>query len=672
MRDNFKAVRKVDTGMSTTVSKSADSSTTRNDSFNISNVTTPKQRQQLPSNSEGEDAYEVKDNMQHEPLYSLSKRKVEMRCGDNDDSSMGLNIVPVRPEEIQTFLKQDTVIFDIRSYNLYLTSRIKSANNSFIPVTLLRRKSFRLSQLLELTTMSKEQKQKILDRLQTKDHEEDQEPLRILIYDAESTLKNISQQLSLMCSKFTEAGGSSDIFKVHYVDGGFAGIPSTQDVIDASSQSKNHSAQDAQKTLSGFYLPLSASKSKRDSTYSNLSCHRANCAKLKLDLSAKSLKENNIFKPFTLYNTNANYTYNFKLPEGLKRKQDQLPKWLKFFVDKSPLGDVNYNKEIAGYLAKLFNDVEKSEQLRLNIAMSRGTVEPAHNPNMCSPSSLCPGCDSTIYRIPKGVEYGLKNRFHNIWPYEHSRVKVQELCHSKERSEDSEMKQVAQGGNTGDDYDDYFNASYVHFSEISKREYIATQYPLRNTFEDFWKIILNDSINVIICLDDKSSRNQTSDVRYFDDCLYDSGIAIKNENEICKEFFNVRTISITEGDVSKTIYHLEFKGWPDFGVPTEFGPLLEFIQYKDTLVKEKNLKEKFLVHCLAGCGRTGCFISIDMILDCFHYPHLSKLSPWGDRDLVYKSVQRERTQRIAMVQNLDQFIFCYNFILSYVVDYLLK
>ena len=74
------------------------------------------------------------------------------------------------------------------------------------------------------------------------------------------------------------------------------------------------------------------------------------------------------------------------------------------------------------------------------------------------------------------------------------------------------------------------------------------------------------------------------------------------------------------------------------------------------------------MHCSAGCGRTGCYITLDMVIDCFENHLDGALDPWGDIDLVYKSIQFQRQQRISMVQNLEQFIYCYESILNYVVE----
>ncbi|SCV03240.1 LAMI_0H06568g1_1 [Lachancea mirantina] len=75
-----------------------------------------------------------------------------------------------------------------------------------------------------------------------------------------------------------------------------------------------------------------------------------------------------------------------------------------------------------------------------------------------------------------------------------------------------------------------------------------------------------------------------------------------------------------------------------------------------------------LVHCSAGCGRTGVFITLDILLNILEPPcrRFNRIDVWNmSQDLIFIVVNELRKQRISMVQNLTQYITCYEGILDY-------
>ncbi|SCV05756.1 LANO_0H14488g1_1 [Lachancea nothofagi CBS 11611] len=79
-------------------------------------------------------------------------------------------------------------------------------------------------------------------------------------------------------------------------------------------------------------------------------------------------------------------------------------------------------------------------------------------------------------------------------------------------------------------------------------------------------------------------------------------------------------------------------------------------------------KSPLLVHCSAGCGRTGVFITLDFLINVFERPtdNANRIDVWNmPQDLIFIVVNELRKQRISMVQNLTQYITCYEAILKY-------
>jgi len=73
--------------------------------------------------------------------------------------------------------------------------------------------------------------------------------------------------------------------------------------------------------------------------------------------------------------------------------------------------------------------------------------------------------------------------------------------------------------------------------------------------------------------------------------------------------------------------------------------------------------DPIVVHCSAGCGRTGAFCAIDTGIfllnqeDCGGYAE--------NDDLVVDIVSNFRRQRIGVVQTFVQFKFCYKALLDH-------
>lgn len=92
----------------------------------------------------------------------------------------------------------------------------------------------------------------------------------------------------------------------------------------------------------------------------------------------------------------------------------------------------------------------------------------------------------------------------------------------------------------------------------------------------------------------------------------------------------------TEVPLSVVQYH--FLGWPDHGVPKFATSLIEFIRR----VRHGYRSDRaILVHCGAGVGRTGTYITLDSMLERIKET---------DTINVYEFVRNMRAKRVLMVQ----------------------
>jgi len=273
-----------------------------------------------------------------------------------------------------------------------------------------------------------------------------------------------------------------------------------------------------------------------------------------------------------------------------------------------------------------------------------------HNSNQVTAD--CP------FSISAGMEKGTKNRYNNIWPYDHSRVKIGEC-------------------NEGDC--DYVNASFVQAKGCNKR-YIATQGPLPATYEDFWKVIWEQNSQVIVMLTKEEEAGRVQCHRYWSQCTVNacrfgpielkfisesSNCSMGNNNSIITRKFKLSHVNHPEIP-AREISQLHFLGWPDFGIPDSPNHILNLIdKANSTQLKaaQSSLQPigPMVVHCSAGCGRTGAFCTIDTTLSI-----LNDIREQGldiSQDLVQKVVLNFREQRLSLVQTLRQYVFCYEAVL---------
>jgi netrin-G3 ligand len=97
--------------------------------------------------------------------------------------------------------------------------------------------------------------------------------------------------------------------------------------------------------------------------------------------------------------------------------------------------------------------------------------------------------------------------------------------------------------------------------------------------------------------------------------------------------------------------------WPEQGVPKSGEGVLDFIGQVHKTKEQFGLENSpITIHCSAGVGRTGVFITLSIVLERMQYE--------GVLD-VFQTVRILRSQRIHMVQTEDQYQFCYRAALEY-------
>ncbi|KAI8091904.1 protein-tyrosine phosphatase-like protein [Thamnidium elegans] len=612
------------------------------------------------------------------------------------------DLAPIDSKRLNQLMNQTEtlLIIDLRSFNYFVLGRIKSAINVSIPSILLKRASYSIEKVCELIKYD----DKAADHLKHWSN-----ATHIIFYDHYSYSPSDSGNSAtaiLLGSKLRAAGYKGQL---NYLQGGIKIFSELYpDQCAGPLEESKDKAKARVKRPNSIQLPLPTSTNINRSSasvnpfFSNI---RQN-----LELSHGPLKERfHVRLPWGLQNEQGIISSSLSSPAsssssissvsnnthhprfGLagssvdKHGNFVLPSWIRDIMDIE-----NGPKK----LAEMYEQLERVEQERLYTVMKYHSQQDQSNENF-------------PFSITASMEKGVLNRYDNIWPFAYSRVRLT------------------------DKSDDYINANYIQYANIKKditlspihqseqelklqkqgllsqesirtmnkcnveldcnRQYISTQGPLPTTFDDFWKLIWYENSSVIVMLTQEMEMNKIKCHRYWPSIvqvpqvygkitvtlLSESKHSVLNMNDKRErddpgdEHIIIRKFKLQNQNKERTITHLQYTGWTDFGVPDQPIGILQLIHYADEAARYHQLRNEqvgpMTVHCSAGCGRSGTFCVIDTIIQRLWHEQDVYTSTTIDK--IQQTVSRFREQRMSLVQTHRQFVFCYEAVLWWLLGY---
>ncbi|XP_012665303.1 tyrosine-protein phosphatase non-receptor type 18 isoform X1 [Otolemur garnettii] len=227
-----------------------------------------------------------------------------------------------------------------------------------------------------------------------------------------------------------------------------------------------------------------------------------------------------------------------------------------------------------------------------------------------------------------------KNRYKDVLPYDQTRV----------------ILSLLQEG-----HGDYINGNFIRGADGSQA-YIATQGPLPHTLLDFWRLVWEFGVKVILmaCRETENGRKRCE--RYWaqeQEPLHIGLFCISlTEEQWLNEDMILRTLQVTFQKESRSVHQLQYMSWPDRGVPSSADHILAMVEEAHRL--QRSGPGPLCVHCSAGCGRTGVLCTVDYVRQLL----LTQMIP--PNFSLFKVVLEMRKQRPSIVQTEEQYRFLYH------------
>lgn len=261
-------------------------------------------------------------------------------------------------------------------------------------------------------------------------------------------------------------------------------------------------------------------------------------------------------------------------------------------------------------------------------------------------------------------ENSSKNRYPDIKSYDQTRVKL------------SAVNGCLSGS-------DYINANFV-IGYKERKKFICAQGPMEGTVNDFWRMIWEQHLEVIVMLTNLEEYNKTKCAKYWPEKIGDSqqfgDISVKFVNEDRLSDYMIRELKIVKrnshnltnggengslmnngGDSnseteSRYITQYHYLVWKDFMAPEHPQGITKFVKQINSVYSVQ--RGPILVHCSAGVGRTGTLVALDSLLQQLEEEN---------QVTIFNTVCDLRHQRNFLVQSLKQYIFLYRALMEVAV-----
>ncbi|XP_019474062.1 receptor-type tyrosine-protein phosphatase C, partial [Meleagris gallopavo] len=253
-----------------------------------------------------------------------------------------------------------------------------------------------------------------------------------------------------------------------------------------------------------------------------------------------------------------------------------------------------------------------------------------------------------------------KNRSANTIPYDFNRVPIRnEEEQSKEGEHDSE-------DSSDEDSDCEESSKYINASFITgywgPKAMIATQGPLQETISDFWQMVFQRKVKVIVMLTELKQGDEELCAQYWGEGrqTYD-GIEVQMTDINSCPSYTIRAFDVTHLKRKETqkVYQYQYHKWNGLDVPEDPKDLVDMIlslkqKIPSRAASEDNRNNRsvpLVIHCCDGSQQTGVFCALMTLLESAETEEVID---------VFQVVKALRRSRLGVVSTFEHYQFLYD------------
>uniref|UniRef100_A0A3P9JHV7 protein-tyrosine-phosphatase n=1 Tax=Oryzias latipes TaxID=8090 RepID=A0A3P9JHV7_ORYLA len=177
----------------------------------------------------------------------------------------------------------------------------------------------------------------------------------------------------------------------------------------------------------------------------------------------------------------------------------------------------------------------------------------------------------------------------------------------------------------------------------SERDFICTQGPVQNTLPDFWRMVWEQNVRIIVMVTSLKQKHTIMCEKYWpleSGTMYYGSIQVTTVTRKQAADFFITTINLQGNPNDRIITHYYYPTWPDQDVPLP-SSLCVFTEHVRQHLEATPCLGPAVVHCSAGVGRSGTFVTLLWLM---------QLCMRGIQPNIKAAVEDLRLHRMYMVQ----------------------